>query len=139
MANAVTYAEDLGVHTTYERCQSLREGLATQLEVSSQKRKAKRELESMISDLEFELLSVEMDANANMSQAALDRHMKRVFAKDSTHQQLRKQLREVSAEFDESDAARSLIEADIRIETARLVELGGYFQYLGAAKMAQTR
>lgn len=139
MANAVVYAErDLGVHTVYERCQDLKCQLAFMIEEIVGLRHSKRESEALLADLEFELMSQQAAEHSDLSQAAFDRHMKMFLSKDETMRELRKSIREKQRAVDESEGRKSVLEADIRIECARMSELGGYLQYLAAVKMAQS-
>lgn len=137
MVNAVQYAEDtLGVHAVYERCQKLKEELLTRTSEIASLRQQKRENEALQSDLEFELMSAQAAEHSELSQAAFERHMKMFLSKDKTMREIRRVVRETQARIDESDGIKSVLEADIRIECARMSELGGYLQYLAVAKMA---
>jgi hypothetical protein len=123
----------------YERCQLLKDELSTRVGELAELRKAKRESEAIQVDLEFELMSQEAANHSDFSQAALDRHMKMFFSKDSTHREIRKLIREKQARIDEVEGIKAVLEADIRIECSRMSELGGYLQYLAAVKMAQPK
>lgn len=137
MANAIQYAEDtLGVHAVYERCQSLRDSLTIKVGELAGLRHKKRESEAMLSDLEFELISEQAAIHSDLSQTAFNAHMKMFLSKDTTMRELRKVIREKQAHIDEVEGIKSVLEADIRIESSRMTELGGYFQYLAAVKLA---
>lgn len=134
MPNAVQYAEDtLGVNAVYERCQLLRTRLEASLEELARIRRDKRENEALLSDFEYELLSQQAAEHSELSQAALERHMKMFLSKDDTHKELRRVIREKQFSIDECEGTMKTLEADIRIESARMTELGGYLQYLAAA------
>jgi|SRR5690242_73479 len=137
---SIDYAEDkLGVHAVYESAIQAREKLVDILASIVDARANKREFEALISDHEYNLIAQETGANPSMSQAALDRHMKVVIAQDDAHSELRGQLREVAKGIDLLETKKAVLEADIRIDSARLVELGGYLQYLAAVKMARPK
>jgi len=137
---SIDYAEEkLGVHAVYESAIQSREKLVDILASIVDARANKREFEALISDHEYNLIAQETGANPSMSQAALDRHMKVVIAQDDAHSELRGQLREVAKGIDLLETKKAVLEADIRIDSARLVELGGYLQYLAAVKMARPK
>ena len=52
--------------------------------------------------------------------------------------ELRKQLTGVAAQVDGLELDLSVQQSIIKIETARMTELGGYFNYLAAVKEAET-
>jgi hypothetical protein len=141
MANpSIEYAEKtLGVNSVYESANLSREALSLVMGQVVDLRRSKREYEALLSDLEFDILTKETGENASMSQAALDRHMKMVYSSDTAHRELRKKIREIAGSIDAADAKKVVLEADIRVFGSRLVELGGYMQYLAAVKIAQPK
>ena len=73
-----------------------------------------------------------------MSVAAMERHIKTVFFKDSALQDLRVKREAAVSEIEGLEYDVRVIETDIKIAVGRLTELGGYLQYLAAIKLAQT-
>jgi hypothetical protein len=137
-AKALAYAESLGVHSVYEQVLAKRAELDQCLTEIATLRDKKRDDESLLVDREMELLSDERGKHADMSQAGMDRHLKVVYWSDERHRELRSQVAQVVSDLDGLQFDRDMLETDIKIATARLVELGGYFQYLAAIKSANT-
>ena len=136
MANAVTYAEDrLGVHDILKGTIEARGHLDKALTVLSEARDARRRAEQDKEDIEIELAIAERGKHADMSQAQMDKHLKQVWFQNEMWRNLRDQIRELSDKIDGADLDRKILERDIEMGCARMVELGGYLQYLAAAKL----
>jgi hypothetical protein len=137
---SIDYAEKtLGVHAVYEAAQQSREMLIQVGGDLVDARANKREFEALLSDHELDIIADEAGKNPTMSQAALDRHLKVVFRNSDSHQELRQQIRSIAQAIDKLETKKAVLEADIRIGSARLSELGGYLQYLAAVKMARPK
>ncbi len=136
---ALNYAErDLGVHLVYEdavKNRNLLDGLMTEI---SERRDTKRGLEASMTDREFEIIGDERSKHADLSVAAMDKHLKQAFHADPTLQRLRTEHLAVVNDLDGMELDRSVLEADIRIAVARMTELGGYLQYLAVIKTQST-
>ena len=139
MNKALSYAEDqLGVHAVWEKAQSqLLElnGLYTDLDKSQDER---RELVEQIADREGELLSDERGRHADMSAAAFDQHFKGVKRTDTALQGYRSKLTEVQGSISGLEYDVDFLKHSLRLSEARLIELGGYFNYLASVKQDET-
>lgn len=138
MNAALDYAENrLGVHTVYEEAQ---ESLAkldetlTQLDSAIDKR---RTLDDRIADREMDLLIEERGKHPDHSEAAFARHLKEVQHKDTTLRQLKADRNAAAGEVSGLELDVKFIENRLKVETGRLNELGGYFQFLAAVKNAE--
>jgi hypothetical protein len=137
-ARSLAYAESLGVHSVYDEVLAKRTELDQCLTEIATLRDKKRDDETLLQDREMELLSDERGKHADMSQAAMDRHLKVVYWSDERHRELRASLAQVSSELDGLGYDRDMLETDIKIAVARLHELGGYLQFMAAIKEAET-
>lgn len=136
-AKALDYAEQqLGVHEVYEQARKARNDLDECLTRLSEARDKKRDLEFRLSDREMEIAADERGRHPDMSQAAMDKHLKQAFAQDDSWRELREQLSKVIGDAEGYEYDKAIHETDIRIAVARLQELGGYFNYLAAVKQA---
>lgn len=139
MNPALQYAEQvLGVHSSYERSLNAQHELDEITTELDKARDRKRELTDQVSEHEMDLLIAERGKHADMSQAGMDRHIAIVKSKDTMLQELRKQLTGVAAQVDGLELDLSVQQSIIKIETARMTELSGYFNYLAAVKEAET-
>ncbi len=139
MNKALDYAEKkLGVHTVWEDAQSqlaeLNE-LYTDLDKSQDQR---RELAEQIADREGELLSDERGRHPEMSAAAFDQHFKGIKRGDTALQGFRAKHMEVSGIINGLEYDVDLLKHRLRLSEARLIELGGYFNYLASVKQDET-
>jgi DNA recombination-dependent growth factor C len=134
----VKYAEDdLGVHDillgVLEARRKLDEEILSLIaDARDQKRKAEQDLE----DRETDLLIDERGKHVEMSATALKEHMKIVLHKDAEWRRLRDLVRTLTDQIDGAEVDRRLNDRDIEIGCARMIELGGYLNYLAAAKQA---
>jgi hypothetical protein len=137
MANAVTYAEQtLDVNNVYERAVLLIEQAKSNGAELVRTRSEVRDLESQIMMREMRVTEEEWVKHPEMAVTRMDKHIKTAFLQDAALDELYTKLRGLKAQVDILDMQRSGLDASIRVESARMVELGGYFQYLAAAKMA---
>lgn len=136
---ALKYAEEqLGVHSVYAAALAARESLDATLTSLSEARDKKRLLESQLQDAEMEVASEEHGKHPEMSATAMREHLKVALSNSGTVRELRESLSESVGDIDGLEADRKMSEIDISIASSRLQELGGYFQYLAAIKLAQT-
>src|SRR5574338_288003 len=92
-AKALQYAEQhLGVHTVYENAIEARNRLDGILTELAEKRDQKSDVEFRLQDLELEIASDERGKHADLSQAAMDRHLKVVLHNNTDVRELREQL-----------------------------------------------
>lgn len=133
---ALDYAENgLKVHEVYNEAIELLERQRESLSKQLKARDAKREVETQIADREMELTLDEAGKHESMSVAAMERHMKAVLHNDLLLGQLRAKLREVGSELDLAESSLKFIDSSIKVITARITELGGYLNYLAAARV----
>lgn len=138
-ANPVTYAEDtLEVHKILEATLDAHKDLDKVMTVITEKSDARRHVEQHMADREMEIITEERGKHADMSQAAMDKHVKSVLFGDDEWKKLRDELRELKNDLEGADADRKIQERAIEIGCARMNQLGGYFNYLAAAKNAST-
>jgi len=136
---ALNYAEkDLGVHAVYGAVLDLRDQLDASLTRLAEHKDTKRDLESAISDVEMDTTLEEAGAHPGMSVAAMERHLKQVLHKNPVLDDLRIKHSAVVAQIESVEYDVRVIETSIRIEVARLTELGGLLNYLAAIKNQQT-
>lgn len=139
MANpAVAYAEDtLGVHEILEGVIAAREKLDKEILTTwANTRDAKRKAESDLEDREMTVIIEERGKNPDISETAFRGHLKEVLFKDSEWRRIRDHIRSLADDIDGAEVDRKLAERDIEIGCARMVQLGGYFNYLASAKNA---
>jgi hypothetical protein len=138
MTNAVTYAEvELGVHEAYnEALRTLNESRVYGDTIVNYRDKI-REIEARIAYREVQIMDDEWTKHPEMAVTRMDKHVKAAQLKDEELQELHSSLRTIKRMLDESELAKAGFEGMVRIESARMIELGGYLQYLAAAKTAQ--
>jgi hypothetical protein len=139
MANAaLTYAEvTLGVHACYERANETQAQLDEVLTALDKAQDARRLLVEQIADREADLLIAEQGKHASQSATWMDQHMRTAKQKDTMLAGLRAQLRDSHGEIGGLEYDVEAFKARVRIECARMEELGGYFNYLAAIKQAE--
>lgn len=134
---ALEYAEQqLGVHEVHVEAQVLGETLKVILQSLVNMRSKKRNLEDQVTEQEMVIASEEWGKHPDMSAARMESHLKVAKQKDPILRELREQLRGLAFDMDTAESERTACEADMRTAVGRLHELGGYFQYLAAVKMA---
>jgi hypothetical protein len=135
----LTYAETtLGVHTCYESANAAHSELdeiVTNLDKAQDQR---RMLVESIADREAELLNEEWAKHPDMAASRMDQHIRIAKRKDTFLSELRNQLNAVHAEINGLEYDADIQKHRLKIETARMVELGGYLNYLAAIKQAET-
>lgn len=135
---ALAYAEDgLGVHRVWVNSEELvlkvQELYKTQASLEGNTRYLSTQIERRRGDL---LMRV-TEAHPDLSVAAHERHMRIVYGTDD---ELRTMVDSLNAEMGARDAIAAEIrgiETNLKAHVARMNELGGYFEYLSAAKNAQ--
>lgn len=135
---ALRYAEqNLGVNAIYESCLELRGKLDETLSLLSEARDKKRELESKLVDVEMFVAADERGKHADMSQAAMDKHLKVALHSHPEWRTLRADLANLAGDMDGLEMDKAMHETDIKIAVSRMQELGGYLQYLAAIKQSE--
>jgi chromosome segregation ATPase len=134
----LAYAEvQLGVHSVYAEAQDLLrqyDELITRLDKAIDD---KRILEDKINDRHMDISMDERGKHPDHSEAAMSRHLKELFHQDATLKQLRQQHTAAAADLSGTELEMKLTEAQLRVVTARLTQMGGYFQYLAAIKLGE--
>lgn len=134
---ALAYAEDqLGVHHVYEEAQGVQSDLDEALSALDKAQDARRELDHKIEDYEMDILVKERGKHPDHSEAAFQRHLKEVLHKDEHLKRLKSERNAKAGECTGIDLDISYLKARVTILSARMIELGGYFQYLAVTKQA---
>lgn len=139
VSKALQYAEtNLGVHACYQAAKDAHEALDDILNALDKAQDNRRILVDDIADREAELLIEERGKHPDQSATWLDQHMKQVKRKDEKLRDLRSMMNEAQARISGLEYDVDIQKHRIKIETARMEELGGYLHYLAAIKQAET-
>ena len=137
-ARALAYAENtLGVHTVWQEATAAQDELAAINEKIGGLVATKRQLTHYITDREAEILTDERGKHPDHSQAALDRHLKILYAADADLRAFRRRLLDTNMQLDLYEFEGRSKESQLRLLVARLEQLGGYLNYLAAVKTGQ--
>jgi len=135
-AKALQYAEiKLGVHEIFEDTVELTGELDTLLGELDKAQDAKRLLVEEYADREVELISEMRGVHPNMSDTRFKSEFKGWERTDKKLREVREKQATVQATIQGLEYDRTVIEVRIKVGTARMVELGGYLQYLAAIKL----
>jgi len=135
---ALAYAEDvLGVHHVYEEAEGVRIDLDEALTALDKAQDERRNFDQQIEDREMELLIEERGKHPDHSEAAFSRHLKEVLFKNEQLKKLKLMRNAKSGECTGHDIDITYLKVRVTILSARMHELGGYFQYLAVTKQAQ--
>lgn len=138
-ANPVEYAEELlEVNKVWEETERLLEGFDVAIQGLRITRQQLHSAQFRLAELELDILGDERGKHIDLSVAAFDRHLKEAYHKHSAHKELRGEIAGHQRELIERETIKAQAEAHLRGNTARMTELGGYFNYLAAAKQAQS-
>ena len=134
-AKALRYAEEeLRVHTVYNEVLVTREELDKVLTDLSELRDKKRALALSLEDKELAVAADEWGKHPDMAVSRMEKHIKQAYSNDGEIRGMREELAKLSGDIEGREFDRDMLETDIRIACARLMELGGYLQYLAAIK-----
>lgn len=135
----IVYAEqELGVHVVYQHAIDQSELLKSHLDALGDLRVSLRKAEDDVSDRELEIVSSEHGKHPEHSVAAMDRHLKLVLPRDQVLRALKTTVSAIADEIDERKRFVSHCEAEIKIASSRMIQQGGYFNYLAAIKTANS-
>lgn len=135
---ALAYAETtLGVHTVFEEANVLDGQLNELLTALDKAQDERRALDESINEAEMDLLIAERGKHPDHSEAAFGRHLKEVVHKDQPLKLLRLKRGMKAGECSGLELDIEYTKSRIRTMQARMVELGGYLQYLAACKLAE--
>lgn len=135
---AVRFAQRLGVDSVYTAAKQFQDQVTETGKALVDLRAQKRTAEELLSMIEIDLISDERGKHPEMSAAAMDKHLKVVFSKDKSHIAKRDEIRNLQYAIDQHEITRSNLIGQVNIESARLIELGGYLHYLAAVREAST-
>lgn len=139
-SDAIKYAEGtLGVHSTYEAAQAARNKLDEILTELGDARDTLRDHEFRLTDREMEVASDERGRHPEMSATAMEKHLKIALQNDDAVRELREQVARIRSDIEGLDYDREVAEHDIKIQVARMNELGGYLHYLAVVKDVANR
>lgn len=134
-AKAFAYAmNDLGANRVYDECKQLLSDLGDAQTSLIGNRGAKRIIEQAQLDREMDVSAEERGKHSDMSDAAMGRHLKIVFTRDQFLIELRSKLTESDIAIWQDENDIRLTEAELKVATSRMNELGGLFQYLAIIK-----
>lgn len=125
----VEFAEKHGGDLSYEASVDHLSKMEAAQEVVLETARRRRALDLEIEDIELRLVSEERALQPELSQAAFERHMKVVLNQDTNLRTLREQRAHVQNEHERAEAVVELARTTIRVQTARLEELGGLFRF----------
>jgi hypothetical protein len=138
--NPVEYAEQhLGVHDAYDRAQNARldyDAAAVKVNAASA---AIRYLHEMILSREQEVSAEQRGLNPQMSATGFGQHLKAELQIDDKMEEYRLKIIEEQGNKDTADAMADSAKYRIKIESARLEELGGLLNFYAAAKYATSQ
>lgn len=135
---ALAYAESLGFQSVFDELlgnQKQLDDLFADLDKAQDER---RFVSDAIWDREMQLLSTTQAANPDWSANKVEQQMKVIKHGDDTLKELRLRQRLNHAELDGLEIDKEMTVHRIKTLQARMVELGGYFNYLAAVKQAET-
>lgn len=136
----ITAAEDkLGIESIYHDALTARNYLDKVLTELAELRDKKRLIETAIPDLEVQVIEQVWSSNADLAQVRLDKLVKNELIKHPKLREQRAQLMSVTSEIEGLEMDRAVHESTIKISTARMVELGGYLQWLSTLMEIQSK
>lgn len=136
-AKSIAYAESyLGVHSVYSDALQARDRLDEALTLLATYKDRRRALEQQLQDLEIEITSDEVGKHPQMSQAALDRHLKLEIPQNPEVRRIKSDLVDAISTIEGLEFDIRIAEADVKIAVGRMTELGGYLHYLAEIKKA---
>lgn len=136
-AKALKYAEEqLGVHKVFEQTVDLTEQLDILLADLDKAHDRKRQLNEDYADREVALISEMRGVHPSMSDTRFKSEYKGWERTDKELHTIRVELNQVLSSIQGLEYDKSLLELRIKAGSARMVELGGYLQYLAAVKLA---
>lgn len=133
---ALDYVESLGLNSVYNEALAARNELDEKHKQLLQLRGERRRQEQLLADLEMAVIEDERSRHPEMSQAAMDKHLKVAFSNNGDIRETREALSSLAGEIDFVEFEINRIHQDIKIAVARLEELGGYFQFMAVIKQA---
>lgn len=134
---AAAYARDtLGVDKVYDAANAGHNALADALGRLTEAARERRRVDAEILDNEIEIASIERGKHTDLSQAAFERHLKEVLHNAVQLVELRQERAELHAQYEQADADAEIARSRVRIECARMEELGGLLDFYAWTKAA---
>ena len=134
-AKALKYAEEeLGVHAIFKETVDLveeLEGLRLKLDKAQAER---RGIEASMRWREVELIQAKRSAHPSMSDTRFKSEFRIWETEDPDLAGFRLQLEDIRFDCDSLESQVEVVRAKIKAGSARMVELGGYLNYLAAVK-----
>lgn len=132
---AVEYAEqELKVHEVYNGAMKRRNDLEAILSQLAELRDKLRFEEVQLADAETQVAIEERGKHPDMSISGMERHLKIKLRESDEVRERKETLAKLRSEIDRYEFDKQIAETDIKIATARMIELGGYIQYLAVIK-----
>jgi len=126
-----TYAEnELGVHKVYKEAQTAHGELIAYHSSLLEAKDTRRRVTEEIADREAAVWREQRDKQPELSATALDAKAKLERRTDPALQDLRRSLQEAQSVEDMHEQSIKACQNRINIETARMIQLGGYFNFL---------
>lgn len=120
---------ELGITASFEAAKEARELLASAVAAATVSRLERRKLEMTIEQREADVIQETWASNADMPVTRLDKLVKVEVQQDATLRQLRVKLLEATYEVEKFEAEKTVAEAELRVQCARMNELQGYLQF----------
>lgn len=134
---AIGYAEDvLGVHTTYAEARSVIAQLREAYEELTLAKAERRTLVLSAQEYETEVVEEVYRTSSDASVSAIERSIKRVIANDDFLIRNREEQSSMTSRVDAAEHRVRVLTAESQVLAARINEIGGYLNFLAAAKLA---
>lgn len=136
---AIDFAKNtLAVDAVFDEARAALDELEDRQETLAKTSARRRNIEAEIADREIELIAEHRAANAEMSQAAFDRHMKVVLQQDDQLLDLRTTREAHVSEHERAEYDAERAKLQVRLLSARMEELGGLLHFYAAVKIASS-
>lgn len=133
-AKAIKYAEDMGVHDTFDETVELVNEVDKLYGDLDKAQDRRRQLEEDYSDREWALASEKRSEYHDMPETRFKTELKGWERSDEKLREIRDSIIATKGEIQGLEYDADILKLRIRVGTARLEELGGYFNYLAAVK-----
>lgn len=121
--------EQLGITASYEKAVSARTELEVAVAALGSLRIEKRKLEAAFADRESDVTLETWSDNPDVAITKMEKMVKVAIQQDEMLRALRDKLNEVASQIDIQEANKTVADAEIRVQCARMNELQGYLQF----------
>lgn len=135
---ALAYAESLGYQAVYTQAIEAHRELDKLFVDLDKAQDERRMFVDRIADREVDILIHEQGLHPEWSANRMEQHMKVAKRQDPALGSLRKEAGRNQAWLSGLEIDKEVLSHTIRIREARMIELGGVFNYLAAVKQAET-